>query len=353
MKTRHLLVAGLLCVSLNNIMAQVAKSLYVDKAGTMTSHFTLEDANRVTHLTLTGKINAIDFKYLRDDFKSLEFLDISNAEIKSYMGKKGTYGDKLYVYPQNCIPAYAFCFPYTESGRGKLSLKEIVLSEKINNIEDAAFKGCDNLFICRINKKTPPNLLPEGLNSKVTAVFIPVGSRDAYRQKKRWEEFAFIEDNPVSASLTIEESGNLAVEAQKAGLVLKDINFLTVNGKLDNDDLKLISDYMSNLVALDIYNTTATELPDFIFAQKKQLLRIRLPKELKSIGQRAFSGCERLSGTLILPETLTSIDFGAFMGCYKLDKVIANGNRLTSIGNELFGDAQGELIFAKKKTSSF
>ena len=350
MKQKYLLVAGLLLIGLNNINAQLTKNIYVDKAGTMTSHFTEEEAHAITHLTLTGKINAIDFRYLRDDFKSLEFLDLSNVDIKSYMGKKGTYNEKFYVYPSNCIPAYAFCFPYKEPAIGKTSLREVVLSEKINNIEDMAFKGCDNLHICRINKKTPPNLLPDGLNENITAVFIPVGSRDAYRHKKRWEHFAFIENEPVKAVLEVGALGTLAEEIQRAGLVLKDINFLTIRGKLDEEDFKLISNYMSNLVALDIHNTTAIDIPDFTFAQKKQLLRISLPKDLKTIGQRVFSGCERLSGTLVLPQTLTSLGYGVFMGCYKLDQVIVQGNSLTSVGNELFGDSKGKLIYAKKET---
>ncbi|HCK24996.1 MAG TPA: hypothetical protein DHW31_09500, partial [Bacteroides graminisolvens] len=82
-----------------NSVAQVSKTFFVSKAGQMISALTEEEARSVTHLTLTGKINAIDFRHLRDDFSSLEVLDISNAEIKMYMGKDGTYPDKFYVYP--------------------------------------------------------------------------------------------------------------------------------------------------------------------------------------------------------------------------------------------------------------
>ena len=55
------------------------------------------------------EINVEDFKHLRDEFQNLEVLDISNAEIKMYTGKGGTYPDKIYVYMPNFIPAYAFC----------------------------------------------------------------------------------------------------------------------------------------------------------------------------------------------------------------------------------------------------
>ena len=68
--------------------------------------------------------------------------------------------------------------------------------------------------------------------------------------------------------------GKLEEEILKAGLQPRDINFLTVEGKLDNADFKLIRDYMPNLVSVDISRTNATAIPDFTFSQKKYLLRI-------------------------------------------------------------------------------
>lgn len=62
--------------------------------------------------------------------------------------------------------------------------------------------------------------------------------------------------------------GKLEDEIMKAGLQPRDINFLTIEGKLDNADFKLIRDYMPNLVSLDISKTNATTIPDFTFAQR-------------------------------------------------------------------------------------
>ncbi len=69
----------------------MSKTYYVSKPGTLISMMTEEEeANSVTHLTLTGKLNAEDFRHLRDEFDNLKVLDISNAEIKMYSGKPGT-----------------------------------------------------------------------------------------------------------------------------------------------------------------------------------------------------------------------------------------------------------------------
>lgn len=350
MKIKQLFIGFFFATATLGAMAQpVSKQYYVPKAGTLISLMTEEEANSITHLTLTGKINAEDFKHLRDEFPSLEVLDISNAEIKMYTGKAGTHPDKFYVYMPNLIPAYAFCQVENGLAKGKLSLKKVVLSEKIKNIEDAAFKGCDNLAICQIKKKTPPNLLPEALADSITAIFVPLGSSDEYRLKNNWNSFAFIEGEPQQISLQVGALSSLESEIQKAGLQPKDINFLTVEGKLDNSDFKLIRDYMPNLVAVDISKTNAVSIPDFTFAQKKYLLRIQLPHGLKVIGQRVFSNCGRLCGTVELPASVTAIEFGAFMGCDNLRHVVATGDKITTLGDNLFGEGvENKLIYNKE-----
>lgn len=323
--------------------AQKAKRYYVPKAGTLVELMTEAEANEITQLTLQGKLNAVDFKHLRDEFKNLEALDISNASISTYAGKNGTYPDRFYIYPANCIPAYAFCKKVNDSTYvGKETLTRIILSDKTKNIEDAAFKGCKNLKICQIRKKSAPNLLPEALADSVTAIFVPLGCSDAYRIKKHWETFAFIEGEPLNVTVQIARMGSLASELLRSGLQPKDVNFLTVEGKLDEADFVLIRDYMPNLVSIDLSKSNATAIPDYTFTQKKYLLNAILPHGLKSIGQRAFSGCGRLCGTLILPPEVTAIEYGAFMGCDNLRYVLATGNKITTLGDNLFGENEGK-----------
>lgn len=117
-------------------------------------------------------------------------------------------------------------------------------------------------------EKTAPNLLPEALADSITAIFVPLGSSDEYRYKNRWEKFAFIEGEPVETTLQVGAMGKLEEEILKSGLQPRDINFLTIEGKLDNADFKLIRDYMPNLVSVDISRTNATAIPDFTFSQK-------------------------------------------------------------------------------------
>jgi hypothetical protein len=316
----------------------VSKQFFVPKGGTLIELMTREEADAITHLTLTGKINAEDFKHLRDEFASLEFLDLDNAEITFYSGKGGTHPDKFYIYRAAFIPAYAFCRVENGVAVGKSTLREVVLPNNTKNIEDAAFKGCENLKICRIKKKTPPNLLPEALADSITAVFLSPGSTDAYKNKPRWGSFAFIEGEPVKVSVQVGALESLTEQIQKLNVQPRDINFLTVEGKLDAEDFKLIRDLMPNLVSVDLEKTSVETLPDFTFTQKKYLLNITLPHKLKVIGERCFSGCGRLCGTVTLPQSVTTINYGAFMGCDNLRHVAVTGSNLTALGENIFGE---------------
>lgn len=339
-----LVIAGLGLIL--NVSAQKSKRYTVAKPGTLIEMLTEDEANEITHLTLQGKLNAIDFRHLRDEFKNLQILDISNVSISMYAGKNGTHPDRFYVYPPNCIPSYAFCKQQADGTyEGKTTLTQIILSDKTKNIEDGAFKGCTNLKICQIRKKTPPNLMDEALADSITAIFVPLGSTDAYRHEKKWDTFAFIEGEPVGVTVQIATMGSLASELVRAGIQPHTVNYLTVEGKMDEADFTLVRNYMPNLVSVDLSKCNATAIPDYTFTQKKYLLNITLPHGLKSIGQRAFSGCGRLCGTLELPSGVTAIEYGAFMGCKNLRYIMATGNKITTLGDAIFGDEANKLVY--------
>ena len=329
------------------IRAQARRTLNVDNAGTLVEQLTEDEANRITHLTLTGKLNAIDFRHLRDEFTSLQELDLSEATVKAYTGKNGTCQGDLTLYPAG-IPAYAFCRRVNDSTlEGKPTLRRIVLPAKTKYIGEAAFAACEQLRICQINRATPPELYRDAMSTHHTAVFVPQGSLDAYRLKNRWAGFAFLEGEPVSATVQVGRLGSLADALTAQGLQPGQIHFLTVEGKLDEADFLLIRDYMPLLVEVDLTRTTATTIPEFTFTQKKYLLRIHLPAGLQTIGQRAFSGCVRLSGTLTLPPTVTALERGAFMNCDHLERVLVTGHALTAVGESLFAGGGGTLVYGE------
>lgn len=346
---RLFLIFTIFCATLNAYSQKRSKTIYVPKPGTMMEMLTEKEANQITYLRLQGRLNAIDFRNLRDGFKQLRTLDLSEASISLYTGKNGT-SKGLRIYPANTLPALAFCQENNNSTfHGKESLRRVILPPGLKTIDYGAFKGCKNLAICQIRSRKAPHLKEDALADSLTAIFVPLGYGDSYRSQEEWKNFAFVEGEPTGAHVQISRMGSLASELLQKGKQPNEVNFLTIEGKLDEADFALIRDYMPNLVKVDMENTNATSIPEYTFTQKKFLLKLTLPKGLKTIGQRAFSGCTRLCGTLFLPPTLTAIEFGAFMGCDNLRRVVATGNQITTLGDKLFGEEPSKLIWMDKK----
>lgn len=345
MKIRIFFIITLLLATMT-AGAQEKMTYSVAKAGTLISLMTQPGADSIVYLKLTGKINAVDFRHLRDEFKHLEILDLSGADIKLYIGKDGTDTGNLSIYKPNYVPKYAFC-RLDNNGKlvGKSSLRRIILPYNIKCIDIAAFKECQNLEAIQLNNPSTPDMEDEALSDTITTIFIPASTSDNFRRSDKWRTYSLIEGEPVSLKVQVGKLSSLQNEILRAGMQPGNINFLTIEGKLDEDDFLLIRNYMSKLVHLNISNTTAEAIPDYTFSQKKNLVRIDLPKGLKKIGQRAFSGCNKLGGTLLLPPQVTSIEYGAFIDCEHLTRVKAEGNKITTIGDNLFGTDKNKLIY--------
>lgn len=337
MKIKTFLLYALLIGGISSLHAQSRMTYSVSKAGTFVSQLTREGADSIVELKVTGKINAVDFRHLRDEFKNLKVLDLSGADVRPYIGKEGTDQGNFTIYKADYIPKLAFL--------NKKALQNVILPYSIRCIDNEAFKDCNNLRILQLNNRNAPHLGKEAISDTITTIFIPASATDNYRRSPQWDHFSLIESEPLSLKVQIAKLGSLQEEILKAGMQPGKINYLTIEGKMDEDDFMVIRSYMSNLASIDLTNTICEAIPEFTFSQKKHLIHIDLPKSLRKIGQRAFSGCSKLGGTLILPPTVTAIEYGAFIDCDHLTHVKATGNKITTVGDNLFGTDKGKLIY--------
>jgi hypothetical protein len=125
------------------LIAHFGKSASLNlTAGTLKTN--LANATTVTHLTLTGTIDARDVKFMRDSMPILAVLDISGATIVAYTGAEGPGGTYSIPYYANEMPEYSFDNPYT-SGTDKPSLVSVVLPSGLISIGHYAFSFCIGL----------------------------------------------------------------------------------------------------------------------------------------------------------------------------------------------------------------
>ena len=135
------------------------------------------------------------------------------------------------------------------------------------------------------------------------------------------------------------------------------IKNLKITGEINAQDFYFMRDSMDILQALNLKDVRIIgtnehvndgwsecinkddQIPHFAFygtgrQGKKSLNYLVLPDRLKSIGTRAFSGCEYLSGSLTIPEGVTEIQQGAFTACKSLTGSLSLPSTLVYIGND-------------------
>lgn len=276
------------------------------------------DGSSLKELTVTGNIDATDFRFMRDEMLGLEVLDLSGTNIVTYTGNGGTaYGD--IIYPDNEVPQYAFTaktslttikLPTSTTSIGNSAFwdctglsGDLKIPDLVKNIGDAAFKNCSSLS----GSLTLSNSL------------ISIG------------KYAFEECSKLTGDLIIPDFvtsiDDAAFKNCSLDGILKLSKSLTTIGRYAFKNCnKLIGD-------LNIPNSV-TKIGDDAFRNCSSLNgKLTISNTLESIENYVFSGCIKLIGDLTIPNTVTTIGNGAFGGCKSLNGKLTLSNTITSIGN--------------------
>ncbi len=218
---KGLLIFAILGIITSMLSAQeVTKTLSVTPGG-LYKAITLPEKKAITHLVLTGSINAEDFKTMRDAMPVLTFIDLSRVRIVEYKGKKGTVANaKKAKYDANVIPQYAFyndnnitgkqsltqiIFPKNLDGIGEKAfwscygLTETTIPETVTFIEEEAYYNCKSLTSITAMNSKPISKLGKGVFSAIDPstciLHVPVGNQEAYVNAKQWGNFINISDD--------------------------------------------------------------------------------------------------------------------------------------------------------------
>lgn len=213
-------------------------------------------------------------------------------------------------------------------------------------------------FTIRVDKKEATGDYALTLVSEsITAWETDMVSHDATSK-----EYVIVESTP----------GGLKQAIADANKDYKTLKNLKITGEVDSRDFYFMRDEMDALQALNlkevkikafgrepIYNMVCNEdqIPASAFyynstvSGKKSLTRIILPDKLKSIGARAFYGCQNLTGSLIIPEGVIDIQQGAFNGCRSLTGSLSLPSTLKYIGNSQ--DENGNLSMDRDEGTDY
>ena len=243
------------------LQAQVSKIINIT-AGGLASALTASEKTTVTNLTVTGTIDARDFKIMRDGMPILAVLDLSGVTISAYSGTEGTLTG-LTPYESNLIPHNAFRNQALDVG--KVSLTSVTLPSSATAIGFSAFSKCS------------------GLTSVVISQSV----------------------NYILSSAFWGCTGLTTVAIPSSVTTIQDGAFAHCSG------LTLIS-----------IPSSITSIESTVFSFCTGLKSVNIPSSVTAIGVSAFFGCSGLT-SLTIPLSVNSIGSWAFNGCTGLSSITA------------------------------
>ncbi len=260
------------------------------------------NAIAISTLTLTGTIDARDFRIMRDAMPALTDVDLSGVKIVYYRGSDGTTNGTN-TYPANEIPAEAF---QVLPCNGQSLLKSIILPTSTTSIGAFAFSYC--------------NYLP--------SIYIPSSVTN-------FSDLAF-------------------------NLCFAFINIAPNNPKYSSIDGVLFDKNKTKLIKCPISKTGNYTIPSSVtsvggraFEYCSKLSTVIISSDVTSIESYAFINCTGLS-SISIPSSVTSIENEAFRNCSALINVDTNNPNYSSIDGVLYNKSHTTLIqFPISKTGNF
>jgi hypothetical protein len=354
MKKTLFIVLGLSFAFIVN--AQVSKTVNCT-AGGLSSLLTQQDYYTVTNLTISGVMDARDFKTIKLNMLGvLTTLNIRDVTIVEYTGTDGPYNANL-TYPANTIPQYCF------SNGSSTVLASITLPTSITAIGSSAFSSCEKLTTISL-----PSLVTDIGEYAFSGCY---GLQDIYMPSTLSSigngAFGFCK-NIISISLpssvstistglfqgcsklsnfivpsTIDSIGDFAFSSCTG------LQTISIPESITQIGYSAFSD-CSSLQSITI-PSKVTKLNSFVFKNCSTLTSIVVPASVNSIDQEVFYGCK---ASISLPATTIDWHYSAFRGCAGSITVNANSTIFSSVNGVLFQKIKGILIRCpSSKTGSY
>ena len=272
-------------------------------AGKISSKLTEENKMTATKLTISGKLNGTDIKYLREMMidGNLSHLDISNADIISGGEAYYTSGSTNVYTEDNYVDDYMFW--------RMSNLKSLELPKSTKRI--GGIRGCDNL----------------------TKIIVPEGCLSVERIEGDKMEYIYIPKSVTKIDLWLGAIGpsftgfevhpsNSSYKSVEGALYTKDGVLMKCPEKKSGpfvvpEGTKAISSYAcanSNIRSIELPSTVAT-IGSNAFEDCKELEEVKMSRNTKvsKIDRETFKGCQSLK-SIFIGAFVTSIASKAFDG---------------------------------------
>ena len=195
--------------------------------------------------------------------------------------------------------------------QNNITLKSVVLSNTLTQIEDRAFKGCSNLEEVILNSKV--EMIGTEAFMDCTSL-ISIDLPDALRS---------IEDGCFKNNTflqRVEIKGNVESLGDQAFMDCTSLTSIDLPGSLESIGKECFKNNAA-MQNVDMKNNVSS-LGDQAFMNCTSLTSIRLSESIEKIGKECFYKCSSMAGSVRIPELTKSIGERCFKDCENLEQII-------------------------------
>lgn len=230
---------------------------------------------------------------------------------------------------------------------------DVTIPAFVTSIDERAFNGVNRThFLSETPVEIGGNIFGWG------AIYVPNGTLETYCSAPVWSDYkdrmvtSEIADKYVEVESTEGMSGVLnAIGLNEVDRVVK----LKVKGCINSYDITVFRDKMPLLSQLDLseatviasskpfyqtYKTGNNSLGGYAFYDLDKLAEVKLPKDLKTLGESAFRGSDKLMCVDASATGELNIGDYALYGCGKLKEFISPA-KISEVGEYAFSECPG------------
>jgi hypothetical protein len=320
----------------------------------------------ITHLKISGEVDAFDFLTMKNVLDSLQYIDLSDARIVTIGDREPTFFDDYSA--SDVLIENAFYFEEKDSG--KTSLISIKLPYSLKEIESNAFRGCVNLKsfvmppqVTRMGDKTFMNCtsleevdlsrslrfiahsaFENCVNLKTVKIRFPVYAigYESFKDCKSLKELKLPFSLKIIDSFAFEGCDSIrSLNIPASVRTIERYAFCDVKADISIDK------YNNNYSLHDdvMYNKNRTKILYCLCRKKGDYV---VPDMVKEIGYEAFTSCEKITSVTIHPE-VSEIDECAFSG-YFSEIIISDKNEYYEVrkNNNIFDKRENSIMECEK-----
>lgn len=305
-----------------SLRAQVTRNIEIYVPGALKSEL-IHDLKEITDLSITGSLNAIDFRIIRDSMPALKRLDLKAVIIEEYTGIEGTKINSTNpefpsIYIAGEIPSGAFM--------NKSNFETVILPDSTKSVGSKAFY--------RFSAKNPINI-PKKFSGKVEgfaycATLFTVDSEnetysavDGVLYDKSQSKLIKM---PISRTGTFDIPPTVTYIYSNAFAGCETLSKLSIPQSVTNiPDQALIN--CSAEFIVDENNMKYSSFEGVLFSKNKEVLIqvpitkkgcYKIPETVTSIANFSFFNCKYIT-TVSIPENINSIGLNSFGYCTQLN----------------------------------